>query len=197
MSQTVFWKDFALTVFDSVYKPRADSFLLADALDAVDFNGRKTALEVGCGTGLQSLALALKGLMVTAVDLNLEAIKNTRFNAEKLGLQGRVRVKESDLFSAVESKFDVIVFNPPYVASDRLKDSSVDGGRKGRAVLDSFLSSMPLHLNEQGLCFFLQSSLNGIEKTVKQLEEMNFAFEIITRKKLFFEELVVFQCWKK
>jgi release factor glutamine methyltransferase len=193
--KTTVWKNHTLTVFDSVYEPREDSFLLAEALDKADLSDQEIGLEIGCGSGFQSIVLALKGLSMLAVDINPDALENTQLNAEKLGLN--IQVEESDLFEQVQGRFDLIVFNPPYVLSEAIKDKSVDGGEKGRMLLDRFLMALPNHLSDGGECFFLQSNLNDIEETSKLLEEIDFGFEIVARKKLFFEELLVFRCWAK
>ena len=99
----------------------------------------------------------------------------------------------SALFSNIEGKFGLIAFNPPYVPSDKLKYPETDGGKKGRIVIDRFLNEFPAHLGEKGKCYFLQSSLNGINETEKSLEGRGLEVEIVSRKKLFFEELVVFK----
>jgi len=67
----------------------------------------------------------------------------------------------------------------------------------GREVLDLFLEGFEKHLEKGGKCFFLQSSLNGEEETIQKLEEKKFEIEEKARKRIFFEELVVFKTWKK
>ncbi len=92
-------------------------------------------------------------------------------------------------------KFGLIIFNPPYVASgSKAKYADLDGRKKGRAVLDRFLRGMLPHLEKGGKCFFLQSSLNGESKTKKLLRELGLKAGIVARKRLFFEELLVFKC---
>ena len=78
---------------------------------------QKTFLELGAGSGLISMHAVQKGAMVTATDINPVAIeyleKNAKFN--KLIFS----VIKSDLFDDIpESKFDIIVINPPYYKKD-------------------------------------------------------------------------------
>jgi len=178
-----------LLVFEGVYEPAEDSFLL---VEAVKVGKEANALDLGTGSGIQAINAALQGAQVLAVDVKEEALKNTLANAKEFGLREKISTRESNLFESVWEKFDAIVFNPPYVPSEEKELKDVDGGKNGRETLDLFLEQFPAHLNPNGKCFFLQSSLNGIEETEKKLAEKGLRFEIIARKKLFFEELVVF-----
>ncbi|MFH1234965.1 MAG: HemK2/MTQ2 family protein methyltransferase [Candidatus Diapherotrites archaeon] len=189
-AKKAFFRDIGLVVFDSVYEPQEDSFLLAESVNVK--KGVK-ALDMGCGSGIQSISMALQGAKVLAVDINREAVKNVLENARLLGLEGKITAKKSDLFSAVEGKFDVICFNPPYLPGDRKKDRSVLGGRKGWEILHKFLDKFPGFLAEKGECFFVCSSLNDFDALGKKISGLGLRFEIVSRQKLFFEELAVFR----
>jgi len=176
-----------------VYSPREDSLLLASAMD---FPPGASVLDMGTGTGFLAGEAAKKGAgRIVAVDISERALEFAGKETEKSKIKN-IEFRLSDLFSEVPEKFDVIIFNPPYVPSEGIKYRDVDGGKKGREVLDRVLREMPGHLNENGICYFLQSSLNGIQQTEKLLKKMNFSFEIAARKKLFFEGLVVFRAGK-
>ncbi len=69
------------------------------------------ALDMGTGTGYVAIWLAQRGWDVDAVDVSPRALETARRNAAASGV--RVRVFHSDLFSAVEGRYDVIAFNPP------------------------------------------------------------------------------------
>ncbi|MEO6539628.1 MAG: methyltransferase, partial [Ferruginibacter sp.] len=77
----------------------------------------KLFLELGCGSGLISMAAAKQGAMVTATEINPVAIdylkKNVRHNKVKL------EIIQSDLFTDVpKKKYDIIAINPPYYKKD-------------------------------------------------------------------------------
>lgn len=185
-------KEFA--VFPDVYEPSEDSFLLAESISV-----KKGALvlDLGTGTGIQGINAAMQGAKkAVCTDLSGEALKNAAHNAEKLGAESRFEFRKGSLFSCIKKneKFDLIIFNPPYVASGKkAKFADLDGGKKGRETLDKFLLGFPKHLEKNGACFFLQSSLNGESRTRKILEKQGFGCDAIARKRIFFEELIVFK----
>jgi release factor glutamine methyltransferase len=84
-----------------------------------------TALDVGTGSGCLALALAVKclGARVQAVDDSAEALEVARQNAERLGVGERVTFRPGDGFAAVAPgfKFDLIISNPPYIATAELE----------------------------------------------------------------------------
>jgi len=182
-------------VFDSVYPPSEDSELLAESLRVP---ADASVLDLGCGSGIQGIQCAKLGASsVTFADLNPLALRNARQNCKKNAVKCQKKFMQSDLFSNIREKFDVVIFNPPYVPSDAKKFLDTDGGKKGREVLDRFLVRVGDFLLPDGSFFFLQTSLNGENATQKLLKHLGFEFRIAGRKKLFFEELIVFKAWKK
>jgi release factor glutamine methyltransferase len=95
----------------------------------------------------------------------------------------------SDLFSNVPGRFDLILFNPPYLPSKDFEDRTVDGGPKGTIVIDRFLNELPAHLEKGANALLLLSSLND-PVTVK-LRHNALTFSLLVRRSLFFEELQV------
>lgn len=190
-----FYKNLELVVFDSVFEPREDSLLLADAISEQEAKG-KIVLDLGCGTGIQGLnALLLGAKKCFFADIGKNALENAKENAQKNCFENKSVFKKSDLFSALKNKkFGLIIFNPPYVASGKKKKwLDTDGGKNGREVLDSFLKQAKSHLEKDGRIVFVQSSLNGENKTKKILKALGFKTRIVARKRLFFEELLVFK----
>ncbi len=188
------YKDFKYQTHPKVYEPAEDTFLLADNLEVERMS---RALEIGTGTGLIAIIAARKARKVIATDVNPHALEcavknivtNKAFNVE---------LRKGDLFEPVdEEKFDLILFNTPYLPSsedeivgDEL-DAAWNGGLNGRDVIDRFLDEVKDHLNPGGKVQLVQSSLSGNEETLKELEELGFEASITARKKGFFEEMVV------
>ena len=118
--KTTFIGDKKILYSDNVYQPREDSFLLAYSIDKKDVEG-KMCLDVGCGSGIQAVNLGLLGARgVLAVDLNENALEITKKNAEELSL--KIETRRSDLFESVKESFSVVVFNPPYLPSDKIEE---------------------------------------------------------------------------
>ncbi len=97
------------------------SGVLATEIERLRPNGM-SVLDVGCGSGLLSLVAARAGAVVTAIDINAEAVSATMSNATANGLN--IEVLQSDLFAALDGRmFDLIVVNPPYYAKDPVDDA--------------------------------------------------------------------------
>jgi release factor glutamine methyltransferase len=89
------------------------SHLLGEAVLAEVQQGDRV-LDMGTGTGLNAILAATKGGEVVAVDISPPALEAARANAVLNGVEGRVDVRHSDVFSEVDGTFDVIVFDPPF-----------------------------------------------------------------------------------
>jgi len=104
-----------------------------------------TAVDVGTGSGAIALALALEGPFdrVWAIERSPDALAVARGNVRRLGVAGRVRAVQGDLLEPLAGRqVDVVVSNPPYIATAELAelDASVrdfepvpalDGGADG------------------------------------------------------------------
>lgn len=180
-----------------VYGPEEDTYLLLEALTGEELSGR--GLEIGTGTGIVALNVCHHFKTFTGTDINPHAVALAAKNAESNNIKN-VHFHYSNLFSHLSGQFDVIIFNPPYVSVDEpitnVEDLSYHGGEDGRRTTDAFLRQFHSYLTSHGKVYLLQSSLSGIEKTVQFLEQNIYIPTILTRKRLFFEELVVFRITK-
>lgn len=189
----------SLRVPAAVYHPAEDSFMLADA--AARLHG--DVLEMGCGSGIASLAAARAGCRVLGADINQEAVACATENAVRNKIAGATFIR-SDLFSAIPSSknFDAILFNPPYLPTgkkERLRggiNSAFDGGKDGRAVLDRFLSHFDRYLKPGGALLLVQSTLNNAERTEAALLQLGYMVETVAEEKFFFERLLLIQAEK-
>lgn len=182
-----------ITTNPHVYGPEEDTYVLLEALENENLSG--DGLELGVGTGIIALHVCDHFKKFTGTDINPHAVELAARNAQ--ANKKNVHFLVSDLFSHISKPFDVIIFNPPYVPADEdietIEDLSYHGGEEGRLIIDQFLTQFPRYLNPEGTVYLLQSSLSGVDETITTLKKMRFLCKIIARKRLFFEELVVFK----
>ncbi len=104
----------ALDVFPAVFHPGIflSTNIFIDFLKPHDLAGKRV-LELGAGSGMISFFCAKQGAIVTATDINENALKGLHLNAEKNRLS--ITVLASNLFENVSpNNFDLILINPPY-----------------------------------------------------------------------------------
>ena len=102
-----------------VLVPRPDTEFVVEA--AIELAGTRDVriVDVGTGSGCiaVSLAVALPAATVVAADISPAALAVARRNAERHGVRDRMTFVQSDLLESVPGTADLIVSNPPYIAS--------------------------------------------------------------------------------
>jgi len=180
---------------DLVYEPAEDSFLLADAALEEAEPGMHI-LEIGAGSGFVSAVLRanIKGIRVLATEINPHAASCAKANG--------VEVIRTDLFRSLKpgspkASFDLILFNPPYLPTFEEEkvpgwlNYAFDGGASGRETLDRFLNEVRNYLKPRGKILVLISSITGLEAVKEKMEKLGFEVDVVGRKKVSFEELMV------
>ena len=192
-----------------IYEPHEDSFLML-RVSATFFRPGLRVLDIGTGSGILAIEAVKRGCQVMAVDINKEAEKALRARV------GRVKPKlkssfihfvHSDLFSKVKGKFDLIVFNPPYLPSSSYLSSkiegkaedeidmvrtAVEGGKYGYEVIVKFLTQAKNFLDKDGATLILFSSLTGKSHIDFYVKKFGYSKRQVGRKNLFFETLYVY-----
>lgn len=186
--------NFQLKKNELVYEPAEDSYLLAENLD---ISPGDSVLEIGTGSGIVAMYASKLTDKITVTDINFNAIELAEENFKINGIQN-IEILLGNLFEVVENrKFDVILFNTPYLPTDKddIFDDELnyafDGGEDGRKIIDLFLNEVRNHLNTKGKVQMIQSSLSDIEKTLDKLDEIGFITEIAASERFFFEEIVL------
>lgn len=191
-----------LVVPNNVYTPLEDSTMLADAVTKY---AHGDVLDMGCGSGIQGITAAKnkKVTKVTCVDFSPHALRAAKANAKANKVDKKIKFIKSNLFDKVHGKFDVVVFNPPYLPVDEM-DAGIeeftlatwDGGIDGRKLLDPFLQQFEKHLKPKGILLLVQSSLNNPKKTNEVLKQKKYKVKIVNEQKFFFEELIIIKAQK-
>lgn len=103
----------------SVLIPRDETeFLVRKAVEIIDKNNFKTALDLGTGSGCIACMIAkLTDCQIIGLDISSDALNTALDNASRLNLFNKAIFRKSDIFSNVKpgESFDIIISNPPYI----------------------------------------------------------------------------------
>jgi len=150
-------------------KVGTDGVLLGAWTDA---SQAKNILDIGCGSGLLSLMLAQKSeANITAIDIEKDAVIQSKFNTEQSKWKHRINVIHGDFreFFPNQSaeEFDLIICNPPFFNS-KLTNSPREIARHAE--------NLPFETLLQGVKYLL--STNGsFYLIIPMLEEENFLIQ--------------------
>jgi release factor glutamine methyltransferase len=164
MHEHEFW-GMSLVIEPSVLVPRPDTETVIEVARA--FRGDRSApcrvLDLCTGSGAIALAMAkeLPAATVIATELSPAAAAVARTNVENNQFAGRVEIREGDLWAPVAGeRFDLIVSNPPYIASAVIATLSaevrrepvmaLDGGADGLAFYDRICATARDYLEPGG-----------------------------------------------
>jgi release factor glutamine methyltransferase len=165
-------RDFYLLSFEvnsAVLIPRPDTETLVQAaIDHLKNKPNSTVLDLGTGSGCIAISIAhgVKTARVTAVDLSPDAAEVAVRNATKNGFSNRVTVVVGDLFTPLDAntRFDLIVSNPPYIPPSEIETLDVgvkdyeprlalDGGPDGLSFYRRIATEAPRWLKPGGSLF--------------------------------------------
>ncbi len=152
----------SFNVTPDVLDPRADTETIVElCLQLLPEDQRLRVLDLGTGSGILAVTILAERPLATgvAVDLSPAALDVARQNAVRVA--DRIDLRESNWFSHVDGRFDLIVSNPPYIpAADVLRldievrdhdpHLALDGGADGLACYRAIASGSVHHLVEQG-----------------------------------------------
>jgi release factor glutamine methyltransferase len=183
--------NFEVTSDVLIPRPETES-LIVRAIDlAKQHGGDLSIVDVGTGSGIIAVTMAkqVKKAQVTAIDISPAAIEVAKRNAEKHGVAERVEFVESDLFSKVsaDSKFDLVLSNPPYVATDEMATLqadvrnhephlALDGGKHGTEIIERLIPQAAERLNLGGWLLIEVGADNA--GRVEELVRGNASFEL-------------------
>ena len=140
-------------------------------------------LDIGCGTGVLGIQLALNGAShVRAIDIDERAVRNTETNANRNGVDERMTVARMDIFPWVpEERYEVIVACVDQTPVD--PEQHVAGHRPidywGRTPLDPVLTKLPDALAPEGLAYVVQLSILSRRRTAELLAAAGLEVRVV------------------
>jgi len=182
-----------------IYLPLEDSYLLSETLKEYLTKAKNKIknkslkiLDMGSGSGIQAQTckgLGFKNILCADVDKEvIEHLKSENLNTIQSNLFSNIKKSE---------KFDLIIFNPPYLPEDKREPqdsrNATTGGKKGYEIIIKFLNQAKSHLNKDAKILLLFSSFSQPKIILKKAKDLGYNFKALSSKKLFFEELFVYK----
>jgi len=159
LGQRAFFRhEFRVTA--DVLDPRPETETLVEAALGAPFS---RVLDLGTGSGciLLSLLAARSDARGLGTDISEPALAVARGNARALGLDGRARWQRADWFAGLAGGFDLIVSNPPYIATSQMTALApelrrfeprvaLEGGEDGLDAYRIIVTGAAAHLSPGG-----------------------------------------------
>ena len=179
------WSFFGRTfkVNPHVLIPRADTeTLIEKALSKINVLDTYEILDLGCGTGIIGITIALERPLskITLIDQSQHAIQNTKDN-QALYQATNVMIQKSNWFNALDqTRFDVILSNPPYLEENDphllqgLEGEPIDAlvaGPAGTEAIQHIIKNAKNYIKPSGW-LFIEHGYNQAE-IVKDLFKKN------------------------
>lgn len=186
-----FWTlDLAMDSRALIPRPETEHIVdLVKAFASQELDRAWRVVDVGTGSGALALAIAseLPQAAVLAIDISANALELARENAEQLGLRDRVKFVQGDLLKPLVSRtgeaktVDIIVSNPPYVATNDetgvgVREFEPEGalfaGHDGLDIIRRLIPQAAASLTADGAFFCEFGASQG--RTVRELAEGAF-----------------------
>lgn len=173
-------------VNSDVLIPRDETeILVRKAVEVINKNNFKTALDVGTGSGCIACMIAkYTDCQIIGLDISKDALNTALDNASRLNLFNKAIFRKSDVFSNVKpgESFDIIISNPPYIPPCEKQNIQTEvkfdpesalftSDDKGLEFYEKITQNAPSILNKGGYLMFELGI--GQSNDVKTLMEEN------------------------
>ena len=181
-----FWKS-NFFVNNNTLIPRPDTELIIENfLRLTKKKNRISVLEIGVGSGciLLSILKERGNIYGTGIDISKNCINISKLNAQRLGVNSRLKLYKSDVDKFNLGKYDFIVSNPPYIETNKIKyldrDVAVyeprlalDGGLDGISEIRKVIKKSSELIKKKGI-FILEIGYDQKNKVINLLKKEGF-----------------------
>ena len=193
LNKKFFWKN-EFYVNENTLIPRPDTEIIVEQILKVTKNKNNLRiLDIGVGSGciLLSVLNEKKNFYGTGIDISKKPLNISRINAKKLFVDQRVKFFQSDVDKFDQGKYDLVVSNPPYINSNKIKylerdvskfepKFALDGGLDGLSVFRKVIKKSSELLKKNGK-FILEIGFDQKSKVIKLLNNKGFYINSTTR----------------
>ena len=165
-------KEFSIYSDNGVFSKDRFDYGTRVLLSNIDiFKLRGNVLDLGCGLGVVGIILGTfnRNINIDMIDVNERAILLSRENLMLNNVKANIFV--SDIYKAVNKKYNYIITNPPI--------------RAGKDVIRSFLFDGYDYLGDDGVIYFVMRKDHGVKSMIKELES-KYIVNVIGKDKGFY-----------
>jgi len=188
-----FWNN-CFYVNKDVLIPRPDTeHIVEEVLKLVRVNSRKSVLDIGTGSGCILLSILKERKLLTGygIDISKKSINVCKINAKRLEINNRAKFYVSDIDKFFLGKYDIVVSNPPYINTSKIKylekDVSefeprlaLDGGVDGFSEITKVVGKTKDLIKKNGL-FILEIGFKQKDKVIEIINKKGFYIKKIIK----------------
>ena len=188
-----FWNN-CFYVNKDVLIPRPDTeHIVEEVLKLVKVNSRKSVLDIGTGSGCILLSILKERKLLTGygIDISKKSINVCKINAKRLEIKNRAKFYVSDIDKFFLGKYDIVVSNPPYIDTSKIKylekDVSkfeprlaLDGGVDGFSEITKVVGKTKDLIKKNGL-FILEIGFKQKDKVIEIINKKGFYIKKIIK----------------
>jgi len=193
----------------NIFIPRSETEEMVELILRRTTRDRElTCLDLGTGAGVIAICLAkfLSLSRVIAIDYSTEALALAAQNAQLNGVSERIVFVQSNWFSSVHGKFDLIVTNPPYIIEDRITTLSkevrdhdphiaLSGGKDGLEAITAIINQVPKYVKNSTL-LAMEVGDDQAEKIKEKLDSITEISKVETVNDITGKERFVLATWQ-
>ena len=188
-----FWK-YEFEINEDVLIPRPDTeIIIEQVLNIFKNRSRINFLDIGVGSGciLLSILKEKKDYLGTGIDMSNECVKLSKINANKLGVNNRVKIIKSNVDNFNFGKYDLIISNPPYIKKLDLKyldrdvinfepKLALNGGLEGLSEIRKVIAKSSELIKKKGK-LILEIAFDQKNEVIKLLKDKGFYINNIVK----------------